>query len=255
MVHGGEQPIVGAHVYLYAVNDTGYAGPGIAASSSNAAVSLLTSASNTTQDGSGNYYVTTGSDGSFSVTGDYTCPTATPYVYVLAVGGNPGPGTNSAITLAAGLGPCTASGFSSLYVVVNEVSTVVAAYAGAGFATDATHVSSSGSTLAKKGVENAYAAIVNLETLNTGVANATSLGGNGTVPQGEINTLANILAACVNSTGPSSTGCTTLFSNAMNGGTAPTDTATAALNIAHNPGANIANLFGLQTASSPFSRI
>ena len=36
-----------------------------------------------------------------------------------------------------------------------------------------------------------------------------------------------------------------------NGVNAP-DTATAALNIAHNPGANVATLFGLQTADSPF---
>ena len=42
-VHGGQNPISGAQVYLYAANTTGYAGPGIAASSSNASVSLLKS--------------------------------------------------------------------------------------------------------------------------------------------------------------------------------------------------------------------
>ena len=94
--------------------------------------------------------------------------------------------------------------------------------------------------------------ILNLENPNTGVAYATTPGGNGTVPQAEIDTLANILAACINSTGSGSTQCGTLFSNAENGGTQPTDTATAALNIAHNPGANISNLIGLQTPSSPF---
>ena len=75
------------------------------------------------------------------------------------------------------------------------------------------------------------------------------------MPQTEINTLANILAACVNSTGPSSTQCTTLFSNAASSAFVTTDTATAALNIAHNPGPNstvVGNLFGLQTAHSPF---
>ena len=78
---------------------------------------------------------------------------------------------------------------------------------------------------------------------------------NGTVPQQEINTLANILAACVNSTGPASTPCSTLFSNATDNGIDAQDTAAAALNIAHNPGSSptaIANLFGLQTANSPF---
>ena len=45
MVHGGQQPIVGAHVYLYAANTTGYG---------NAAVSLLQSAGGTVSDGHGN---------------------------------------------------------------------------------------------------------------------------------------------------------------------------------------------------------
>ena len=252
-VHGGQSPISGAHVYLYAVNDTGYAGPGIPASSSNAAISLLDSPG----------YVTTASDGSFSITGEITCAAATPHVYLLAVGGDAGSGNNSAITLAAGLGPdCSSlSASNPAYVVINEVSTIAAAYAAAGFATDPTHVSSSSTTLAVLGVEHALAAIVNLETIGTGVANATTPGSTltntGTVPQAEINTLANILAACVNSsgavTGPTNpTPCYTLFYNAENGTTPATDTATAALNIAHNPGANIANLFGLQTAGSPF---
>jgi len=44
-VYGGQQPLVGAHVYLFAANTTGYGGPGIAPSSSNASVSLLSAAS------------------------------------------------------------------------------------------------------------------------------------------------------------------------------------------------------------------
>jgi len=251
-VHGGQNPVAGAHVYLYAVNVTGYAGPGIPASSSNAAQSLLTTGSGTDSLGT---YVTTDSGGNFTLT-SFTCPTATPDVYVLSVGGNSGSGNNPAIALVAGLGePCSSSGFSSLYVVVNEVSTVAAAFAGAGFATDAMHVSTSGSTLAKQGAEDAYAAILNLESVGTGVANSVTYGGNGTVPQAEVNTLANIVAACVNSTGSTSSACTTLFNNALSGGTtgtAPTDTTTAAMNIAHNPGANVENLFALQGGSPPF---
>ena len=133
-VHGGQQPLVGASVYLYAVNGTGYAGPGIAASTSNAAVSLLNHFTGNPPDSNGHYYVTTASDGSFSITGDYSCLSATPYVYLLAVGGNPGLGlgTNSAITLAATLGDCTAVGFTSTYAVVNELSTVATVYSLAG---------------------------------------------------------------------------------------------------------------------------
>lgn len=250
-VHGGQSPISGAHVYLYAVNTTGYAGPGMPATTSNQAASLLTKCDGSDSLG---FYVTSGPDGSFSITGDYTCPTGTPDTYLLAVGGSPGGGTsNSAIVLIAGLTEkCTATGFSSLYAVVNEVSTVAAAYAGAGFATDPTHVSSSSTALATRGVDDAYGGLVNLETLSTGVAASTTPDGNGSAPNAEINTLGNILAACVNSTGPTSTECTTLFSNAKNGAVTPSDTGTAILNIAHNPGANVANLFALQTPSSPF---
>jgi streptogramin lyase len=241
-VHGGQQPLVGASVYLYAGGTAGY-GSG--------SVSLLRSGSGTSEDGSGNYYVTTGSGGSFTITGDYTCPSASAQVYLYSVGGNAGSGANSAAGLLAGLGTCT-NLTSSTFVYVDEVSTIATAYAMAGYATDAEHVSSSGSTLAATGMTNAFAAVANLETLSTGAALSTTPSGNGTVPQSEIDTLANILAACINSTGSSSTACTTLLGNAKNGSTTPTDTATAAINIAHNPGANISALFGLQTANSPF---
>jgi streptogramin lyase len=236
-VRGGQQPITGASVYLYAVTTTGY---GLASTS------LLKSPG----------YVTTDSNGDFSITGDYTCPTGA-QVYIYSVGGNPGlaSGTNNtAAGLLAGLGACSAL-TSSTYVVVNEVSTVATAYALAGYATDATHISRSSSTLAATGVANAFASITNLETLGTGVALATTPaenGGNGTVPQSEIDTLANILAACINTTGPSSSNCSTLLSNAKNGSTTPSDTATASINIAHNPGANVTNLIALQGSSPPF---
>ncbi len=241
-VHGGQQPIIGASVYLYAVGTTGYGG---------SAVSVLKSGSGTTKDGNGNYYVTTGPNGSFAVTEDYTCPSATAQVYLYSVGGSAGSGTNSAAGLLAGLGTCSDL-TSSTFVYMDEVSTIATAYAMAGYATDATHVSSSGTALAVTGVTNAFATVANLEDLGTGVALATTPGTNGTVPQGEIDTLANILAACINSTGSGSTACTTLLGDAKNGSATPTDTATAAINIAHNPGANLSALFGLQTANSPF---
>jgi hypothetical protein len=235
-VHGGQNPISGASVYLYAADATGYG---------KSSDSLLKSPG----------YVMTDSNGNFSITSDYTCPNANTQVYLYAVGGNPGAGgVNSAAGLLAGLGPC-GSLSSSTYIVVNEVSTIATAYSIAGYATDATHVSSSSTALAATGVANAFAAVANLETQSTGTALATTPASGGSVPQAKIDTLANILAACINSSGPSSAPCTTLLSNALSGGTtgtAPTDTATAAINIAHNPIANMANLFALQTANSPF---
>jgi hypothetical protein len=276
-VHGGQNPISGAHVYLLAAasgaggaGQAAYGGSGIAASASNASVSLLTKGSG--QDGSGNWYVTTGGDGSFAISGDYTCA-AGQQVYLYALGGDPqmGTGANAAAGLMAALGNCpgtagsTGNTFSSgTYVIVNEVSTVAAAYAMAGFATDATHVGSSGTTLALTGIANAFANAANLETLGTGVALATTPAGNGTVPQAEINTLANVLAACVNSngavTGPTNpTVCYTLFTNTLAGGATgamPTDTATAAINIAHNPAggpSGINGLYGLASGTPPFT--
>jgi hypothetical protein len=245
MVHGGQQPIVGAKVYLYAANTTGYG---------NSAVSLLESGNGTVADGNGNYYYPTQSGGTFSITGDFTCPSAGSQVYLYALGGDPGlgDGTNAAIGMMAALGTC-GSLSSAPYVVINEVSTIATAYAISGFAVDATHVSSSSSTLATAtDVPNAFAAVINLESLGRGVALTTTPNGNGTVPQSEINTLADILGACVNSAGPSSTPCATLFSNAMNGNSAPVETATAAINIAHNPGANVPTLFGVVPTNLPF---
>jgi len=253
IVHGGQSSISGSHVYLYAVGDTGYGG---------AAVSLLNSGVLTQtpaggQDGSGNYYVTSGSDGSFNITGEYTCPTsgAYPEVYVLAMGGNPtgsGSVNNTAISLVAPIGDCSKSGFGSKYVVVNEVSTIGTVYAASLVITDIAHVSAPPPSDAL-----AFTALGNIDTdllyaSNTGVARATTPAGNGTPPQAEVNTLANILAACVNTTSSSSSNCQTLFANAKNGASTPSETFTAALNIARNPGANIANLFGLQSGNADF---
>ncbi len=253
MVHGGQGPIQGAHVYLLAVNSSPtstYGGPGIPQSPTNQSASVLTSGAGSDSLG---YYVTTGADGSFTITGDYTCPSSYAHPYLYASGGYPGSGTsNSAITLVGAVSSCDTSQF----VIINEVSTVVLAYSFAGFATDPTHASASNTTLAATDLDNATSTIANLMDPLTSTALATTPTGNGTVPQAEINTLANILAACVNSTGPTSTPCTTLFNDAPNfSGTVPTDTGTAILNIAHNPGANISGatgLFSLQTGSTSF---
>jgi hypothetical protein len=253
MVHGGQQGISGAHVYVFAANTTGYG---------DASVSLLQAGAGTTLDASGgptndDYYVTTDAGGNFSVTGDYSCSAGT-QIYVYALGGNPGAGVNQSIGLMAALGDCASL---PAYLTVNEVSTIAAAYALAGFATDATHVSSSGTALAQTGVKNAFANATNLVNVATGAALATTPAGNGTVPQADIYTLADILAACVNSTGAVSgpanpTACYTLFNNALAGGSsgaAPVETATAAINIAHYPAASVAALYDLALPMAPFA--
>ncbi len=236
VVYSGLQPVSGAHVYLLAANTTGYGQP---------SVSLLNGASTGFSDSIGGY-VMTGSDGSFVWTGDYSCTPGT-QVYLYALGGASGGGAiNSASGLMAVLGNCPAVGnLSSVpYIWVNEVSTVAAAYAIAGFATDVTHVSTSGTVLAKVGIANAFANAANLETLSTGVALATTPAGNGTVPLSEINTLASILSGCTGSGSSCSSLLSTATSDGTPTGTRPTETATAAINIAHHPAANVAALYG-----------
>jgi hypothetical protein len=249
VVHGGQSPVANATITVYAASTAGYGSP---------SVSLGTTASD--------------SGGNFNLTGKFTC-TAGQQVYLYVNGGNSGYGTNTGIGLMAVLGTCPAppETFADTisFVYVNEVSTVAAAYALAGFSTSPTQVASSGTAAGIKGLTNAFntaAMLYDIEGSQPGqAANATTPSGTGTVPQATINTLANALAACINSAA-GSTNCTTLFGLALSGGTTgtkPADTAQAIVNIAHNPAANITYnsdesvadnpIFDIATNSTQFS--
>jgi hypothetical protein len=240
LVNGGRsQAVVGAKVYVLQANTAGHG---------NLSVSLLNSTTGNPSDSLG-YYVLTDEYGGFSIAGDYTC-TSGRQVYLYVHGGNSGGhGDNSSIGLMASLGACPESRtFTSVepFVFVNEVTTVAAAYAMAGTAADPTHVSDPGTVDTARGVTNA----ANLARVATGVANATLPSDHSTkVPQNKINTLANILSACINSNGPGSASCTTLLANARGSGPArrvPAETAGAAINIARSPRANVSSLYALQ---------
>ena len=184
--------------------------------------------------------------------------------------------TNPAIVNLAMLGNCPGVGnFTGAlrWVYLNEVSTVATAFAMSGFATDGMHIGST--TTNQVGIENAALNAANLYNIQGGpyelsgnssagegqIANQATPAGNGTVPQAELNTVANILAACVdsaNTTASPSTACTTLFADATttgtSSGTKPIDIATAAINISNNPGAaNVIALFSLASGVVPFS--
>ena len=248
-VHGGQQPISGSQVYLYSVG----------AANGAVSTSMLTGAG----------YVTTAADGTFSITGDYTCPASVTTdnpnpdaisTYLLAEGGNPGIAgvtSNTAISLMSALGPC--SGLSSTqFIEINEVSTVAAVTALQQFMTDGTHIGSA--TLSTEpgysaipNITNAMTTVNNLVSLSTGQALATPANGNGVSPQATVDTLGNVLAACVNSASPQSAGCTALFqATTPSGGTAPSDTLGAMLQIAQNPGTNVASLFSQAGTVVPF---
>jgi streptogramin lyase len=248
-VHGGQQPVTGAHIYLFGASSSDYA---------TRSTSMLNPAQpGVFNDATGNY-VLTGSNGNFSISGDYTC-TQGQQVYLLATGGNPGlPDSdqiNPALVLMAAIGACPEgqTNFASTvpYVYINEVSTIGAVYALSGFMTDGAHLSSAATPGALHGIANAFLTIKNLVDLGTGTAFSQSVEGNGTVPQAEINSLANLLVTCVNSDG--TTACAPLFSAAPAlDGTLPTNTLTAILNIAHNPGTNAAAIFTASLTTTPF---
>jgi hypothetical protein len=248
-VHGGppQAPISGAEVYLFAV----HTGTGAYNHNSD---SLMNATTNTHAGSYGNY-VSTGSDGTFQIhAADYTC-TAGQEVYLYSVGGNPGlaNGTNnSAATLMSVVGTCgSGNSFTGLpaSVQMNEVTTVAAAYALGGYATTPTKIggNQSGTQMAITGLDNAIKMAGVLASITTGKALAPGI--YGTYVQEKINSLANSLAACVNQTGPSASGCTNLFPYAGN----TTDTASAALYIAHTgAGATTGQATGIYNASTAF---
>ena len=235
MVQGGQQPVSGAKVYLYAAGTTGYG---------TASISRL----------SGVGFATTDASGNFTLTALNTCQ-AGDLVYALSVGGNPGltAGTNnSAIQLMAALGSCGAL-LSTTFITINEVTTVAAVTALAPFMVDGTHVGTSSTNVT--GLTNAFSAAGNLANSSTGAALALTPAGNGIVPQKEINSLANVLSACVNSDGTGAP-CSTLFADTTpSGGTAPTNTLAAALNISLSPSTSATLLYNIGLASPPFQPV
>jgi hypothetical protein len=237
-VHGGQQPISGSSLQLYAAGTTGYGA---------AATALLSSP------------VVSDANGGFTITGDYTCPSSTSQLYLVATGGNSGlaPGTNNAaIALMAALGPCSLHGSQytldpNSFISINEVTTVASVYALAAFmGGDATHLGTSSTNAV--GLANSFQMVNNLVNTTTGAALSVTPAGNGTPPQAAINTLGNIVASCVNSTGTTGP-CIALAAAATpSGGTAPTDTIQGILNVARNPANNVGALFALASPTPPF---
>jgi hypothetical protein len=269
VVNGGQQPIVGASVFLYGVGISAYGGTSI---------SILSGGNSIKDPRSGNNYVLTDANGEFNISGDYTC-TPGQVLYLYSINGNPGMpsggsyGDNAAASLMATLGTCPATGtFAGQipYVYMNEVSTVATAFAFAPYATNATNISigpsgsgaSGPSALALQGLQNAAENAQKLFNISGSVAlqgaNSVTPAGNGIVPAALINTIADILAGCINSTGPSSAGCSQLFgympsSSNVNSGVVPTETATAAIYLAKNPGTNVSQIYGLIPTNPVFT--
>jgi len=238
-VHGraqsGPAAVVGSRIYLLAANTAGYGAQ---------SVSLLRPGTPGVATDATGAYLTTDANGGFQLGGAYRC---VPHqlVYVLAKGGRTGGSEveNPGLALISLVGPCPDAGdFSGAvsFINISEASTVSSVYALAGFMTDGAHLSSAPTERSFRGMEVAFATASSIFDTSTGRALAETPAGSGIVPEAEINTLANMLAPCV----ASYAACGGLFQNAKaSDGTAPADTASAMLNIAKNPGANVPALF------------
>jgi hypothetical protein len=236
-IHGGNQPVSGATIQIYAPGKTGYG---------STATPLITGAP-----------LLTGADGGFNFGNrGLSCPSGPggqDRLYLTATGGNPGfsgAANNDALFLMTIIDSCQALTTSSFFSV-SEVSTVASIYALAQFMDPATgSIGSYGSSTV--GLNNAFDMAVTLFNPATGQAYTTtpSGGGSGQVPQTTIDTLANIIAPCVNSTSSTSASCAALFPLTTN--TTPSNTGLAALQMALHPGTNVSALYTLALATAPY---
>jgi hypothetical protein len=271
-VHGGNNPVSGATIQLYSVGASGY-GQG--------ALPLL----NTT--------VTTSSTGGFSfTTANWTCVPGT-YIYITSTGGNPGltatsgtPSNPSAAFMAA-LGNCS-NITSNTNILLNEITTVAAVFALQQFISITPNVSlyaqpgtASGVTPAMspafeigsspgnvQGLKNAFEVAAVLANTSTGVtpgalpapvAPATTSNRTLTVETWHLNTIADILASCINTdttTGNSdySATCSQLAQSVTpSTSNLPVDTLQIAYEMAQNPSYNVQNTFGyVASTGAPF---
>ena len=223
-VFGGQQPVSGALLQLYTVGTTG---------NGSASTALITGPTVLSQP-----------DGGFTITGTYTCAAAT-QTYITATGGNAGAGTNAQLAMMAALGPCSALlANTNTNIVINELTTVAAVYALSPFMSDFTHIGTQGTNTS--GLLNAFASATALVNTSNGALAAAATGI--TLPVARLNTLANILAACINTAGSSSPQCTSLL-----GATGASNTIDAGLAIAKSPGtAAYTALYSLGSATPPF---
>jgi len=255
LAFGGRQPIANATILLCEAGNTGY-GSGTCNSTTNVAST------------------TTGSNGTFTLSG-YTCPTNTGLLYLKASGGVTvtGGAANPAAVLMAAIGACVngtgAGSTQALTVNIDEATTAAGMAALAQFFNPANETIGSTSTNVAVGLTNAFATVPNLVTLSTGLAvTSTTVAGSGslstesitvTPDAAKINTIANVLAACINSNNTTvspSTQCSTLFGDVN--ATPATDTLQADYYMATNPTdtvsgtSHVSTVYGLGSASGPY---
>ncbi|WP_260739074.1 choice-of-anchor D domain-containing protein [Tunturiibacter lichenicola] len=235
LVHGGQQPVTGATIQLYAVGSAAEGSP---------ASPLLSPAPSTD------------ATGSFNITGTYTCPSPSTLVYIVATGGNPGlpaGSNNAALSLMAALGPC-GNLSASTYIFMNELTTIATVYPLAPYMTSPSAIGAPSGEV--EALTAAFVQAAQLVNTTSGTAPGTGVPAGTTVPIEQINTIGNILSVCINSAGGTAgdnSPCGNLFSLTTPQGLTPaTDTSTALLHIANDPALNTAALYNLIPPQAPF---
>jgi len=255
--HGGQQPVSGTTIQLYAV---GAGGDGTAATP-------LITKTITTSDGSHdstNANANAGNAfnslpvGEFTISGDYTCPSSTSQVYIVGTGGNPGftaVTNNTALSLMAALGEC-GDLTAATYVSINELTTIGSIAPVTGFMTSYSSLASG--TGDANELASALAEVNEYTDTAMGTVPGPALPAGYSASSTAVQTLADIVAGCVNSSGGvagDGSACGLLFMYAMppgDGAKAPTDTIGAVLDILNNPTNNASDIYGLLVPKSPF---
>ena len=274
-MHGGQNPVANATVTLYAAGDEGIFIYPISEELGPFGFSLPVVVATTTTDASGNYNIDSFTCPEVETSPDpYDPAYGSPETYIVATGGDSGSGTNSAIAMMAAIGPCDQIQNSTV-VNINELTTIAAEWALQQFA-DSSGQDISAPLLDLGGLANAYVTIANLVEQDPSDLSVSG-GPSSFLPTAaqcssmsapvncdglkRLDTLADIIAACVNSSGPTSTACATLFCDATPGDTYSgtcsgtptiTDTLQASYSIAQNPTNNVADLLALAMPNAPF---
>ena len=223
-VMAGGVPLVGSVVQFYAAGSTG---------NGSAAVPLL--AAPVLSNSNGN--------ASFAANG-FTCPTANTMTYLTATGGTVGTAKagTTGVVFATAIGACGSVITGSAFVV-NEVTTVAAAYALQAFYA----YGSFGATASNlSGLTNAFATAATLANPVTGMSTGTALPANGLSPYLRVNTLANALNACV----LNASACSALYGAAPTG--TPASTLEAIYDLAQHPATNVSGIYAAAQLSKAY---
>jgi hypothetical protein len=230
-VKAGLLPVVGSSVQVYAAGTTG----------NGSAPTLLGSA------------VTTDSNGKFTVSGSFTCPYSNSVLYAVARGGVVnGSSANAGIVLTGVIGPCNSLTGSPSFTI-NEATTAATAWAMGQFLAKGGNLGASATN--SSGITLAAATAANLVNMVTGSGTGAGFPGTGTAPTARVNSVANLLNACVASSGASSAACTGLYAATATTAGTPSNTLDAAMNLVKNPGTSVGTLYTLSTASAAFSPV